>query len=278
VVRQCFVAGLCIAIATMTRPTLVWIAIPILIHVFYPIVSARRWDKRSALGAAVLTFVIAAAFTPQAYIHWNTFHSLSPVPHTAIEERQIGYGVDMLEYGTVRDGAAFPGLPVYSPYHRLPDTEKKLSFYVDHPAEGMFLAPIHSWSAFDFVSFRPYMPRSAIGIVNVTLLASALITALGLLAIWRMIADAAQRALGLTLGLTVLLNCVYVAASATENRFGLLGFIALTVAAWQTLSMPEGRKLYVRTAPLVVAYLCLCLIINALLYYRSGWLWPDNPS
>jgi hypothetical protein len=271
---QGFIAGLCIAIAVMTRPTLIWIALPIVLYVFYPLLAARQWNKRASLGAGVLVLVVVAMYLPQAYIHWNLFHTLSPAPPTGIVDMQIRYGVDMLEYGTLQDGAAFRGLPVYSPYNALPVEAKKLSFYVDQPAEGLFLALVHMWSAFDFVSFRPFTPKTAIRIVNITLIISAFITALGVLAIWRMIGDARHRTLGLMLGCTFLLNCAYVAVSATENRFGLLGFLALSIAAWQTLIEPEGRKLYVRASPLVAGYVCLCLIINALLYYRAGWLWP----
>ncbi len=274
---QCVVAGSCIGIATMTRPTLIWIAIPIAVHVFYPLVVARQWNWRTTWGALVMIAIVVAMFSPQVYIHWQRFHSLSPAPQTAVEETQITYGVEMLEYSTVHDGASFRGLPVYSPYRELPIDQKKLSFYSDHPKEGLFLSLVHMWAAFNFISFRPYIPLTDIGIVNLTLIISALITSLGLLAIGRMLADPVHRALGLTLACMVSLNCIYVAACATENRFGLLGFVALSLAAWQALNAPEGRKLYLRAAPLVVGYVCLCLIINALLYYRTGSLWPGNP-
>ncbi len=274
---QSFIAGLCIAIAVMTRPTLFWIALPIVFYVFYPAIAARRWNRHATLGAGLLVLVVAAIYLPQAYIRWNLPNTLSPTRMTDVVDKQIGYGVDMLEYNTLQDGPVFSGSPVYSPYRALPKEAKTLSFYIDQPAEGVFLALIHAWSAFDFVSFRPYVPKSAIRIVNFTLIVSALITALGVLAIWRMIGDTQQRTLGLTLAGLFLLNCLYVAVSATENRFGLLGFLALSVAAWQALIAPEGRKLCLRAAPLVAGYVCLCLIISALLFYRAGWLWPGNP-
>lgn len=269
---QCCIAGSCIAIAVMTRPTLIWIALPIALYVFYPILLARQWNKRASLGTCVLILVVAVVYAPQAYINWNTFHSWSPMPQTAVARLQISLGVERFQSLAISDATGFHGVPLSSPYATLPDDEKKISFYFDHPAQGAFLALAHMWSAFEYVSLRPYMARSDIRFVNAALIFSALVAALGLLAICHTVLDPRKRTLGLTLGFMVLLNCVYVATCATESRFGLLGFMALSVAAWQTLNLPEGRKLYVRTAPLVAGYVCLSLIINALMYYRAGLL------
>jgi hypothetical protein len=273
---QSFIAGLCIAIAVMTRPTLIWIALPIALHVFYPLLSARQWHKNASFGAGVLIFVVAVVYGPQGYINWHSFHSLWPIPQTAVARLQMSYGVERFQSLGVRDDTGFQAVSVPSPYTAVPNDEKKLSFYIDHPASGLFLALTHVWSAFEYVSFRPYVPRSDIQIVNTALILSAVVVALGLLAIWRMAFDPSQRKLGLTLGSIVVLNGVYVAVCATESRFGLLGFVALSVAAWETLNLPEGRKLYLRTAPLIASYVCLSLIINALLFYRAGLLWPAN--
>ena len=72
---QCFIAGLCIGIAVMTRPTMIWIALPIALLVFYPRVIAAPMEpyaraRRGRAGARRC----GRSICTQAYIHWNTFH------------------------------------------------------------------------------------------------------------------------------------------------------------------------------------------------------------
>lgn len=272
---QCLVAGACVAFITMARPSLFWIAVPIAVFVFYPLMATRKFAPYAARGAVLMLLIVAAAFAPQAYVNWEKFHSLAPIPQTRFEQQQISYGVDMLNYATLHDGATFGPLPVYSPYHALPTEQKDLHFYLDHPREGLFLALVHIWSAFNYISFQPYVPRSQIEIVTSPLLVSSLILALGILGMVYLLGRTEDRPLGLSLALMFLLTCAYVTVAATESRFGLLGFVALSIAAWRVLANLEGRQLCLRAAPLIVGYVCLCLIINALLFYRTGWLWPN---
>jgi len=178
----------------------------------------------------------------------------------------------MLNYGTVYTEDNFSGLIARSPYASLPTAQKTLSFYETHPKAGFFLALTHAWSSLHFVAFSPYAPRTAIDVFTLPLLFSSALVAIGLIGLTVMsIGD--ERTVFLLL--TVLLTCAYTALAATENRFGVFGFIAICVAAWQVPIGVDTRTLALRASPLVLVYVCLCVMINALLMYRTGALWPQ---
>jgi hypothetical protein len=274
-VWRCVVGAALIATTIAARSTLAWLLVPVAVYVAQETFQQNitRKDVMKALVAAFA--VMAILLAPQAYINWNTFHSLTPTTATKFGDDQIGYGVGMLNYSTVENHGTYGPLPVPSPYTSLSAAEKTSEFYVAHPVEGFFLVLVHTWSAFNYVAFIPYVPRSAIGLVTPALIVSALTVALGLLGLFQYLRTPPNINLAIFLILTVALSCAYVALSATENRFGLFGFVALSLSAWQLLASAEGRRLCVSCAPIVIAYVFLCVVINGLLFYRTSLFWPN---
>ena len=269
----CIVAGLFASIVFVARSSLVWVALPALL--FVACQSSGR-NFRTILQGAALAFVVSIALIwPQCYISWQKFGTLNPLSQTAVGQSQIAYGVEMLHFSATFTEGKFSPFTIWSPYHELPLSEQNSAFYLNHPKEGLFLVITHVWSGLHYVAVVPYIPEADISIVNLWLLGSAVIVCFGALGLPRLFVPGERGAALMLAGLTIL-SCVYTAFVATENRFGLIGFAALSVAGWQLVTNPDERGFCLRALPLVIVYAALCVAFNALLLYRTSLPWPNN--
>ncbi len=267
----CIIAGLFAGIVFVARSSLLWIALPTLLFVAYK--SAQRSSRTILQGAALAIVVSTALVWPQCYISWEKFGTLNPLSQTAVGEDQIAYGVEVLHNSASYSGEAFA---VWSPYRELPVSEKNLAFYLNHPKEGLFLAITHVWSGLHYVAVIPYISEADVSIVNLWLLGSAFVVCFGVLGLPRLFKQPGERGAALFLAATTVLSCAYTAFVATESRFGLVGFAALSVAAWQLAMDPNERGFCLRVLPLVVVYAALCIALNALLLYQTSLPWPNH--
>jgi hypothetical protein len=271
--RSCVIGALLIGFTLIARPSLVWITIPVCVLLITRARRAASTGVQVARGVAIAMGVLLLMYSPQAYVNWNKWQTFAPIANTKVADDQLAFGIDMLNFGTIYDDTKFGGERASSPYTSLPRTEKNLAFYSTHPKAGLFLALTHAWSSLHFVAFVPYMPRSALDVFTLPLLMSSVTVAFGLIGLFGRSRPYDETSTFLLL--TVLLSCTYCALVATENRFGLFGFIAIAVAAWQVPIDADTRTLALRASPLVLVYVCLCVMINALLMYRTGVLWPQ---
>ncbi len=266
----CAAGGLLVAITLVSRPPLVWVAIPVLMSIGFSAWRRKYSARTYASGALIFAALVLALFAPQAFVNWNTFGTFFPVASETVGNIQISFGVDMLRYGTVDTGAGFIPFPTPSPYNNYPQSEKTIDFYSIHPLAGLFLVLAHMWSSLHFISFNPYSNISELGVATPALLLSSTITACGLLGLFHMLRQRGNSSLAKFLLATLFLSCAANAFTATEARFGLLGFLSLSIGAWQLLLDTDVRKLAIRASPLIVAYVALCVLLNASLLSRSN--------
>lgn len=273
----CIIAASFAGFAFIARSSLLWVALPALLFILHKALCLRPSKAYLLQGAALVIAISATLIAPQSYISWQKFDTLNPLARTVVMRDQFASGVEMLNYATTFDQTRFGPFPIWSPYRDLQSSEKNSGFYFNHPAEGLFLALTHAWSGLHYNSAAPYVPRTALTIFNWWLLLSATIVAYGLLGILQLFTQPRERGTALFLATLAVLSCAYTAFVATESRFGLMGFVALSVAAWQLLMNRNERGLCLRALPLVIAYVSLCVVINALLLYRTSVPWPAAP-
>ena len=272
IVWLCIAGGVATGLIFGARGSLTWIALPIAVYLAQkskPLRPRPITLVKPTACAAVACLIFVA---PQSYIAWRHAGTLNPFTHTQVAEQQVAFGIDMLEYSTIFDEKGFRPFPVASPYVELSAEQKTLHFYAAHPSQGLFLVLAHVWAGLHYVDSSPYVSRADLQIVTPTLIFSSLAVALALIGWPFLFEDYDLRPLLNFLLLTTLLSCLYTALTATEPRFGLLGFAAVSTIAW--IFLLEHPRVALRTAPLVLIYVALCIIINALLLFRTLELWP----
>ena len=93
--------------------------------------------------------------------------------------------------------------------------------------------------------------------------------ALGLIGLAFAFRAPADRSRAAFLAATLFFSCLYTAFVGVEARFGIFGFLALSISAAWLASTPEGRALMRSASPLVVAYMLLCMAFGGLVLYAS---------
>jgi len=267
------IAALSFGLLVVSRPSLAWMALPIALCVFYRGIALRSSAKTFVFAASAGIAILSILLAPQAYI------AMKAPPQNAREwvlRAQLVDGIDMFDYTTGYDATHFFPVPAWSPFRNMPSEEKNLSFYGSHPEHGFVVAATHVWAGLHYMAPTPYVPKTSFRLFSPWLIASACVVGYGLIGLagwWRARDD---RGIVLFLTATVALSCMYTALTATEGRFGLLGFLALSVAAWKYLSTSPRKPELAVTAPLVIAYVVLCIAFGALLLYRTPLLAAES--
>jgi len=272
----CLLAASFSALTFVARPSWAWVSVAALLLLALRATATPFRPRRVKHGLLVAAVVSIALVAPQCYVSWNKFGTFNPLAQTDVASFQLVSGVERLNYSTIHDNGNFGGFFVPSPYQATGESQKGFGFYRDHPAEGVVLIISHVWSGLHYLAPEPYMARAELKILNPWLLLSSLVVAFGLLGVWRMCSIREQRDTGWFLCALLVFSCAYTAFVGTEGRFGLIGFAALSVSAWQLLMDRKERGLCARALPLVIVYACLCLAFNALLLYRTNALWPAS--
>ncbi len=256
--------------AYLIRSSWAWLVLPIGLFLAVDWYRQRRQGMGLhghiwPLPAAALACL--ALLLPQVLIAKKQFDSWNPYPSPAAVKRQIGSGIEMFRYTTVIEGPHMGGFPTYTPFKDQAD--KTLSFYTEHPVAGASLILGHVWAGLNYDTFGVYVSGASLGPVTGALLFSATISALGLFALiaWpRKDGDTAVQAFLVT---GLLGSCAYTALAATETRFGLWGFLCVSMAAAHLLAEKEGRRRALRAAPVVLVYVLAAAGINASFYFRA---------
>jgi hypothetical protein len=104
-------------------------------------------------------------------------------------------------------------------------------------------------------------------ILNPWIVLSSFVVAYGLLGFgmyWRL-----EPSRGAMLAAMFALSCLYTAFVGVEARFGLYGFLALSVVGAQLAASPDGRARMRAAFPLALAYVLLCVVFNSVLLYAT---------
>jgi hypothetical protein len=75
---------------------------------------------------------------------------------------------------------------------------------------------------------------------------------------------------------TFVLSCGYTAFVATETRFGLFGFLAVSLGAAQLFAQRAGRTWAFSAVPLVGAYVAACIAFQGAMIHAANVVRPDG--
>jgi len=264
-------AALVVSLAFTIRGSMAWLALPLAIFVALEARRApARWREASkAKLAALAAGVFVALIAPQSLIMAQKLGTLDPYPRRWIVDQQAMFGVEMFKYATLKHEGKWKGLRFHTPYDSLPLEKKTFAFYRENTGPAVLLVVTHVWAGLHYDVLTTYVKMSDLKILNVWIVLSSLVVAWGILGLLRYCRDPAERSRGMLLASMLVLSCGYTAFAGVEARFGMLGFLALSLGAAQLFSSPGGRTVVRSSLPLALAYAVLCLAFNGLLLYTT---------
>jgi len=259
-------------LAFVIRGSIFWVAIPLALFLVLEIRRERaRWSAASKPALAALAVAIPLALVaPQSYVMQKKFGTLNPYPEREVLTAQVFFGIEMLKNATIVQDGKWKQLRSLSPYTHLPLHKKTtLDFYRENLGPAAFLVGAHVWAGLHYDVLTTYVRFEQLRILSPWIVLSAFVVAWGLLGLVRYAREPEHRARAVLLAAMFLLSCLYTAFVGVEARFGLFGFLALSVGAAQLAATREGRSLMLASLPLAIAYAALCLVFNATLLYAS---------
>ena len=265
-------AVLTASLAFIIRGSMLWIAAPVAIFVALEMRRNRETWRAAPrlLLAAILVAIPLVLVAPQSWQMQQRFGTLDPYPNRkGIVEMQTFFGISMFKLTTMLYEGKWTQLRALTPFDALPIPEKtKLSWYAENKGPAVFLVIAHIWSGLHYDVLTTYVKFRAFRILNPWIVLSSFVVAyglMGLVAAYRRL-ETSRAAM---LSALFAFSCLYTAFVGVESRFGIFGFLALSVGAAVLASSPEGRAQMKSTFPLALAYVLLCLVFNAMLIYAA---------
>ena len=257
--------------AFIVRGSTVWLAIPVAAFLVFEVRRDRAaWLAASKVKLAAIALAIPLVLVgPQSYTMQQKFGTLNPYPEREMLVAQVFFGIDMLKYATVYHAGEWKGLRYLSPYTNLPlDQKTTLRFYRKNLGPGALLVGAHVWAGLHYDVLTTYFRFEQLRILSPWLVLSSLIVAYGLLGLVRGRREG-EYSRDALLAFLFLMSCAYPAGVGVEARFGMYGFMALSLAAARLAANAEGRSLMRASLPIALAYAALCLVFNGLLLYST---------
>ncbi len=259
------------ALALTIRGSIGWLILPLAVFV---ILEARRspaqWRAAAKTKlAAIAVIVPVLLLAPQSYVMEKKFGTLHPYP-SVDTLAQVFYGIEMFKVATVLRDGQWTQVRFLTPASKLPIHEKiTFGFYAKYPGTGLMIVGAHVWAGLHYDALAPYVRFERLRVLNPWIVLSSLVVALGLIGLAFAFRAPADRSRAAFLAATLFFSCLYTAFVGVEARFGIFGFLALSIAAAWLASTPDGRALMRRALPLVLAYVLLCVVFNAMLLYSA---------
>ena len=264
--------GLVLGYMLMVRPgnlyLLVFAGISWLAILFY-----RRSARPLLWTLPAIALGFAAAIAPQLAFNLHHYHKFTFLPVGALGGFQIDAGRILLKYSTWTHNGG-EGLYYLNPWRGLQDNTD-LSWYFDHPWDGLRTIFLHIFGMLDVNFYLPYLTepkphhRWLLLILSSGLVYWAVWGWFRALCRWRTLylAGEKQPALLFLLGTSALLAVSWLgiyALTAGENRFALpVLLLAGPYAAWGLTRRPDWRQ---------GAALAGFLLYLALAWYLDGFL------
>jgi hypothetical protein len=262
-------AVLAASLAYVIRGSMPWVAVALAIFVALEIrrdPAMWRAASRPALAAIALAIPVVL-LAPQSATMYRQFGTLHPYPDASMLQAQVQFGIELLRYGTVLHQGEWKAMRSLSPFTTRPVEQKKLGFYRAEPGAGALLVLGHVWAGLHYDVLTTYFRFEQLAIVSAWMPLSAFVVAYGVLGLAHGWKEPQERSRTAFLAALFFLSCAYTAFIGVEIRHGLLGFLALSVAAARLAAGPDGRDLMRATFPLAAAYALLCIAFNAMLLY-----------
>ncbi len=262
-------------LAFIIRSSLLWIVVPVVGYLFWTALAARpQWARhwKPALLAGIAGVLL---LLPHWYVVANSRHRIEAgaVAQHSLLDAQIAWGIRAYKYGTLLEGRETRGVWFHSPFKDAAPPHD-LAFYARHPLRGAVLVAGHVYSGLHYDVPRPYFSRSEVHIVSIWLVISSLTVFYGIFALVESLRKRLPMPDETRVLLTslVILSCGYTAFIATEARFGLLGFCALSIAACVAWTHDATRARAIRLMPLAAGYVVMALLVNAWFLSAAGLL------
>ena len=271
-VATVLLAVLTASLAFIIRGSMIWLAAPVGIFVVLEMRRNRETWRAAprALLAAIVLAIPLALVAPQSWQMQQKFGTLDPYPNRkGIVEMQTFFGISMFKLTTMLYEGKWTQLRALTPFDALPVPEKtKLSWYAENKGPAVFLVIAHVWSGLHYDVLTTYVKFRAFKILNPWIVLSSFVVAyglIGLVAAYRRL-ETSRAAM---LSALFALSCLYTAFVGVESRFGIFGFLAVSIATSVLAASPDGRAQMKSAFPLALAYVLLCLVFNAVLLYAA---------
>jgi len=257
----------CGALAYIIRSSYLWVCLPLAILVWqHARLRTAAWaNPRRGKLASVALLCSAPLILPQCYAMAQALGSWLPYPNHETFAHQIIWGIQAYKYATVLKDELWTGLVYASPMMHWPKDEMGLVTYLRNPGNGLLLMLAHAWVPLHFDVLTPYVRSEDLHPVSGWLLGSALVVACGVAGLWRAARSRRDPVETPFLLVTVGLSCAYTLVAAAEVRFGIIGFMALSIGASAFVGDADVRREWRRYAPWVVLYVGTSALVNALL-------------
>jgi hypothetical protein len=278
--RMIFLAVLIAALAYFIRSSLLWFVAPVIAFVIVDVRGRLSRAEPLKIGRAValglIAFVPLAA--PQSYIAYEKFGTVRPYPSGDVANNQLVWGPTMYKYATLKTATGWQGLryatsapttasaTIASESRTAPATMSGAAFYWQYPMMALPIVLGHVWAGLHYDTLVPYITTPLSGQPSPELITSSLVVILGLLALWSLRRQWHSSAPQMFLVTTLVMSCAYTAFVATEARFGLLGFAALSIAAAGLPFDENLRRASIAALPMILLYVLASCLINALLF------------
>ncbi len=259
--------------AYVIRSSLAWVAVPAIAYLLCAAHASRpRWTQhwRPVLHACIAGVLL---LVPHWYVVVNARDRIATgaAAHHDLLQTQVAWGIRAFKYGTLLDEQESRGVWFHSPY-RHADAPHDIGFYARHPLQGAVLVAGHVYSGLHYDVLLPYFRRADIRRVSGWLVLSSLTVFYG---VYGLVESVRRRRStraedGVLLTGLVLLSCGYTAFVATEARFGILGFTALSIAACAVVAHDGSRARAIALLPWALAYAVLAWVVNAWLLMSAG--------
>jgi hypothetical protein len=256
-------------IAYIVRASLVWWLLPAALYAVWIMKPNLRQPRRWMPPLLFVAFAGVLLLGPQVYIAKQKFDSFNPYPRTAVLSNQIIWGISLLKFASVEDHGHWRQLAYLSPFVAEADDLKTIQFYVDNPSRGILLLLGHAYSGFHYDQIMPYWRVEKARSLTLWLLLSSAIVFLGMTGMAATVLEGRLTAeSAFSIG-TVALCCAALMFTATESRFGIVGFAMLSVQALQLLANRPTRAQWSYLLPGLLLYLALSFLFNALMMQNA---------
>lgn len=265
-------AVLAASLAFVIRSSVAWVALPLALFVALEALrDAPAWRAAPRARLAAIALVIPLLLVaPQSLLMQQRFGTLHPYPKSDVMVEQIFYGISMFKVTTMLHEGKWKQLRSHTPWNPLPLERKiRLAFYLENPGPAVMLVAAHVWAGLHYDVLTTYVRFEQFRILSPWVVLCGFVVAWGLMGLWRYLREPAERSRAIFAAAVFLMSCLYTAFLGVEARFGMLGFLAVSVGAAWLASRPEGRAAMRSSLPLASAYALLCLAFNAMLLYAS---------
>jgi hypothetical protein len=252
-------------IAYVTRSALVWWIVPAVLYAAWIMRPYFRHPRQWMPTVLAVGFAGAVLLGPQIYVVKQKFNSINPYPSTALLSNQIAWGISLIKFASIEDHGHWRQLAYLSPFVAEPEDSKTIHFYWDRPARGAFLLLGHAYAGFHYDEIKPYWQIQRSRILTFWLLLSSAIVFLGVTQMAVTVVSGQLNADGAFSIATLALCAASLVLTATESRFGIVGFVMLSAYALQLLARRPTREQWALLLPGLLLYLALSFLFNALM-------------